>query len=384
MGIIKVKNRTPKKTDFAKGELVVDVKNGNLFFKSNKGVHKLISELPTQPVQFINQTITYDYSTVTSASYYSTSSYYSPTTSSQTIQVIADSNAYNIIQGITPVLQGDHQFGTVELHGPPSLTPVPGINQVVLGMADGSYNSLNAGSLSVNTSEGYVLLGPQSTTHCHFETDLPQYFFNKGISVDTGIVSAYDDDLILTVEDGATATQDRGRIEINKTVAKTDIYGDLNLINNNSTSPGIGDGNLTVAGSGSFSGDCDFAQDSTHNSIHVWSFNYNSFGFWNSDKRLKKNIISLKTPLNTILNLKGVNFEWDYPSGSKEMPEGTQYGFIAQEVEKVDPNLIEKKNDKLTVVPDQLAVDMVGIIPILVEAIKDQQKQIDELKEQLK
>ena len=58
---IKIKNRTPKSTDFSKGEIVVDIKHGHLFFKSNKGVHKIISELPAQPVQFINQTINYDY-----------------------------------------------------------------------------------------------------------------------------------------------------------------------------------------------------------------------------------------------------------------------------------------------------------------------------------
>ena len=57
---IKQKYRTPKSTDFSKGELVVDVKHGNLFFKSNKGVHKIISELPAQPIQFVNQTLNYD------------------------------------------------------------------------------------------------------------------------------------------------------------------------------------------------------------------------------------------------------------------------------------------------------------------------------------
>ena len=85
-------------------------------------------------------------------------------------------------------------------------------------------------------------------------------------------------------------------------------------------------------------------------------------------------MILIKNSLNKILSLRGVNFEWKDNTHGK----GTQHGFIAQEIQEIIPDLaIPGLNDKL-------AVNYIGVIPLLVEAIKTQQKQIDELKEKLK
>ena len=43
MAFIKHKNKDPKSTDFSKKELVINTKEGSLFFKSNKGLHKTIT-----------------------------------------------------------------------------------------------------------------------------------------------------------------------------------------------------------------------------------------------------------------------------------------------------------------------------------------------------
>ena len=93
---------------------------------------------------------------------------------------------------------------------------------------------------------------------------------------------------------------------------------------------------------------------------------------YTSDKKLKKNIISLKDPLSKILSLRGVTFEWK----DKTKGEETQYGFIAQEVEEIIPELVTSGETKY--------LNYTGIIPVLIEAIKDQQKQIDELRSKLK
>jgi hypothetical protein len=53
-------------------------------------------------------------------------------------------------------------------------------------------------------------------------------------------------------------------------------------------------------------------------------------------------------------------------------------GFIAQDVKKVVPELVRENEDGL------LSMRHQGVIPILVEAIKEQQKQIDSLQEQIK
>tara|TARA_B100001094_G_scaffold326076_1_gene381562 strand:+ start:1225 stop:2817 length:1593 start_codon:yes stop_codon:yes gene_type:complete len=90
-----------------------------------------------------------------------------------------------------------------------------------------------------------------------------------------------------------------------------------------------------------------------------------------SDIKLKKNITSIKDSLNKILSLEGKTYEWK----DKTKP-GKQYGLIAQDVEKIIPELVNQGETKY--------LNYTGIIPVLIEAIKDQQKQIDELKSKIK
>jgi len=89
-----------------------------------------------------------------------------------------------------------------------------------------------------------------------------------------------------------------------------------------------------------------------------------------SDIRLKKNIAQLSGTLDKINQLKGVSYNWiDKLKDSTE-----QIGFIAQDVEKVFPQLV-KTDDK-----GYKSVAYTNMVPVLVEAIKEQQKQIEELK----
>lgn len=96
----------------------------------------------------------------------------------------------------------------------------------------------------------------------------------------------------------------------------------------------------------------------------------------NSDKRLKKEINTLKSSLENINKLRGVSFYWDeshplvHHSGTDR-----QIGFIAQEIEKIYPELVVTKNNGYK------TVNYTGMIPVLLEAIKEQQKQIEALKQ---
>ena len=103
--------------------------------------------------------------------------------------------------------------------------------------------------------------------------------------------------------------------------------------------------------------------------------NWNIAGSVNpgSDLKLKKNINNIESSLETIKSLRGVTFDW---KDEKKDNGKLQHGFIAQEVEKILPNLITKGNNFKH-------MNYSGIIPVLVEALKDQQKQIDELKKQI-
>jgi len=116
---------------------------------------------------------------------------------------------------------------------------------------------------------------------------------------------------------------------------------------------------------------------------------------YSSDKRLKKNIKPLESSLTKVMNLQGVTYNWKSEtelsdikkssdpnikenSSKFNFPTGTQIGVIAQDVEKIFPELVNTDGDGLK------SVDYVKFTPILIEAIKEQQKKIEQLEEKVK
>jgi hypothetical protein len=95
-----------------------------------------------------------------------------------------------------------------------------------------------------------------------------------------------------------------------------------------------------------------------------------------SDLRYKTNIRPIEKALHTVKSLRGVYFNWnqkEFPT--KDFSDKTELGFIAQEVEKVLPEVVIKDNT-----PEQFrSVKYDKVVALLVEAIKEQQKQIDSL-----
>ena len=87
-----------------------------------------------------------------------------------------------------------------------------------------------------------------------------------------------------------------------------------------------------------------------------------------SDKRLKRNIETINNAVDTVSKLRGVHFEKDGRSST---------GVIAQEVEEVLPQVVHTAPDGMK------SVAYGNIVGILIEAIKEQQKEIEELKKRL-
>tara|TARA_A100001234_G_C12483004_1_gene324348 strand:- start:197 stop:631 length:435 start_codon:yes stop_codon:yes gene_type:complete len=85
-----------------------------------------------------------------------------------------------------------------------------------------------------------------------------------------------------------------------------------------------------------------------------------------SDEKLKKDISTIDGAIDKVKQLRGVDYTWKH---SEEKSKGV----IAQELREVFPELVVESEDGLS-------VNYSGIIGVLIEAIKDQQKQIDELK----
>lgn len=99
-----------------------------------------------------------------------------------------------------------------------------------------------------------------------------------------------------------------------------------------------------------------------------------------SDIRYKTNIRTLENALDKVKALRGVYFNWDQKSfPDKNFSDNTELGFIAQEVEKVLPEVVSK--DKTT--EGYRSVKYDKVVALLVEAIKEQQKQIDSLRSEV-
>ncbi|MGC2062537.1 MAG: tail fiber domain-containing protein [Thermodesulfovibrionales bacterium] len=90
-----------------------------------------------------------------------------------------------------------------------------------------------------------------------------------------------------------------------------------------------------------------------------------------SDERYKRNIQPLQLSLDKVIHLNGVSYEWKTAEyKGKGFREGRQIGLIAQEVEKIFPELVQT-DDK-----GYKAVAYDKLVPVLIEAVKEQQKSI--------
>jgi len=85
-----------------------------------------------------------------------------------------------------------------------------------------------------------------------------------------------------------------------------------------------------------------------------------------SDINLKEHIHSIDDPLAKVMQINGIGFRW------KDTKEAA-IGVIAQDIEEIFPELV-KNNDHIK------TVNYNGLIGVLIEAIKEQQRQIEELK----
>lgn len=98
-----------------------------------------------------------------------------------------------------------------------------------------------------------------------------------------------------------------------------------------------------------------------------------------SDVNAKKNINTLENSLDKVKNLRGVSFQWNedvVPDLASKEP--SQIGLIAQEVEEVIPQVVYT-----TTVENQSlkSIKYENLTALLIEAIKEQQEQINTLKQ---
>ena len=90
----------------------------------------------------------------------------------------------------------------------------------------------------------------------------------------------------------------------------------------------------------------------------------------NSDARLKANIISLGNTLGKVLQIDGKSYTMKKDDKKKQ-----KIGVLAQDIEKVFPELVSESNGVKS-------VNYQGLVPVLINALKEQQSEIDVLKDQ--
>lgn len=95
-----------------------------------------------------------------------------------------------------------------------------------------------------------------------------------------------------------------------------------------------------------------------------------------SDERFKQNINNIPNALNNLLRLRGTDYFFNREAfPDKNFSANKQMGVIAQEVENIFPELVSTDKEGYK------SVNYIGLIPVMIESIKTQQQQINELKQ---
>jgi len=247
-----------------------------------------------------------------------------------------------------------------------------GVNQTVIGQG------------TTGVADNSVTLGNASTTAVYMAQDSGATVYAANLVVSADISHGSDSDTkisftndeinfyagnvkILTIEEDTNdifvVNQDGADVNF-----RVESSGNSNMIkvDGGNDFVGIGKGSPSVAleVAGTISGSL------IHSSGDVVAFN-------TSDERLKDNIKIIKKPIEKIKQLRGVEYQWNekqntYPSGSLDS------GIIAQDVQKVLPQLVKERGD------GYLGVRQERLVGLLIESIKDQQNQIDDLRKQIK
>jgi hypothetical protein len=137
---------------------------------------------------------------------------------------------------------------------------------------------------------------------------------------------------------------------------------------NNTQYTGNSSKGITLSGTTfQFSG----THDSTLHCSGQISSGQDIIAFTSSDERLKDNKLVIENSLDKVGKLKGYEFDWN---DKQDIYEGHDVGIIAQEVEKVVPEIVETREDGYK------AVKYDKLVPLLINAINELKAEIEELK----
>lgn len=276
----------------------------------------------------------------------------------------------------------------------------PGADIVRLG--DGGTN------LRIQTNYGWTQIGPGNTTWSHFATDRSRYYFDKGITVDQGLIGSYDENLSLQTSGSTrmTVLNTNGNVGIGTTnpLEKFHIAGDRMLIRNGSDALYCSYNTATNYGFeliGSYPG---FGA-AVQRSIVLGGYNINNpkgQGYdaanrvqcgggssatlpiyatshvTTSSEKHKQNISALKYGLAEVLKIEPVTYQYKFDHSKLY-----KVGFIAEQVSEIIPEVVAhwdtEGNEVTADKGEAVGMDYSQMTAVLVNAVKEQQAMIKQM-----
>jgi hypothetical protein len=238
--------------------------------------------------------------------------------------------------------------------------------------------TLIVGNSEINTSGRYRGMGGVSLNSSWLGANIISYDPGTRIRGETSRGNSYSGvqfaqgDVLFTV-----ANQ-----WISGSSTSTGSFGALSIGSGNSTIGGSENTKFIVTGNSEYTGNVSGSSTSHLTMAQVSSSGdvvadgdviaYNS-----SDVRLKDNIQVIKGSLDKIDGIRGVEFDWNDKSPGWAQERGHDIGVIAQEVQKVVPEIVvERKNG-------YLGVDYKRLVPLLIESVKELRQEVNDLKKKV-
>ena len=240
------------------------------------------------------------------------------------------------------------------------------------------------GSFSYNSSTGaFTYTGPSaSEVRAHFSAGTGVAISSGEVSIGQAVGTTDNVTFNNVTVDGTLTSDDITSSNVTAT-GNVVVQGDLTVNGTtttiNSTTVSVNDKNLLLADSAADATAADGAGITIGGANATLTYasvgdkwvsnkdfdapNFNS----TSDRRLKDNIQVINNALNKVNSINGVTFNWK-ESGKTSM------GVIAQDVEKVAPEVISETNG-------YKAVNYDGLIGLLIESIKELKQEISDLKQ---
>lgn len=262
-----------------------------------------------------------------------------------------------------------------------------------------SNQASEATALMINGSNvvGYRELGSlafSSATYDNYSSwtirdgDTTTYTITSGdtlqIAAGTGITSNFTADDVLTITNaGVTSVAVGTGLDISAATGAITINLDLTEVGFTGGQPNRvitndGDGTVTAESTLTFDGTTLSITGGMNATGTISGSLIRSSGdvvaYYTSDERLKDNISSIDNPLDKINKIGGYEFDWNE---KQDVYTGHDYGVIAQEIEKVFPELVNTQHTGYK------GVKYDRLVAVLIEGIKEQQKQIQDLYSQI-